>query len=146
MSIGNLNRYFGDVTQVCFKDEDGTVHYKEERVALDNTTPNGYIYLNGEVEFETQSACVGEQLVKMPLVFLGAIPNGIDEQVFNASISSLGFSDIEIFKATVDKSLIEQKEGIDISKFTGVSIIRVEFTIEETGIYDPNCIFNLCKC
>lgn len=146
MAIGNLNKYFGDVPQICFKDADGTVHYKDEKIALDNTISNGYIYLDGPVEFETQSACVGEQLVRKPLVFAGAIPNGITEQVFNATVSALGFSNIEINKVSIDKSYIAEMEGIDISKFTCVSMIRAEFTIEQIEVYDPNCDFDLCKC
>lgn len=146
MIFNPLSKYYSRISAICNKDHEGIVHLNSEKIALDNSHSNCYIYEDGDYEFDKQSTCIGEYEVTKSMVLVGAIPKGIPSEVVKATVSSLYNSDIEILRVTTNKSEIYQSEGIDISKFVNVAIVRVQFALTTYEIYDRNCDYDVCYC
>ena len=141
-----LDNIFGKVKQICFKDDKG-VYLDQEKVALDNSSNNGYIRRNGTKSLSVIDNCSGIYTVELPLRFVGVALGADALSLEIATISALTSNENVVISSEIDKKIIAESEGIelkDLAKFTDVTMIMVDFTQTNTQIFDPRCKHDLC--
>ena len=144
--MATLENIFGCIPQICLKDDKG-VYLDGKKIALSNSENNGYIRRNGARSLTPLDGCSGVYDVELPLKFIGAAPNADSLKLEIAVLAALGDSENRIISSEIDKRAIADSEGIslpELTKFTNVAMIMIDYVEKKKMIYDPMCDYDLC--
>ncbi|MCP4181403.1 MAG: hypothetical protein GY756_26880, partial [bacterium] len=137
--IANLETYYPNLESICYLDEDKKeVYLNDKRVTVDNSIISGYVRRDNGGVLEPINAAFGEYEIKESFVFVGSVPNGDLNKVIQATRCALVSCNSTLKNWTTDKIKIAESEGIDLSKFTNVVLIMVEYDYNYTGVLN-NC-------
>lgn len=155
--MATLAEIFGTVPEGCYVDDNG-VYLNGKKIALDNARNSAYIRYDGEVQATKISYGVYE--ITHPYVLVACAPNANPQNLLDACISATVNGHVTIIEATIDKSIIGERENItDLRKFDGVAMawVRYDHTYKadlpatvtpyeqcwvlDTGFWDGSCLW-----
>ena len=145
--IGSLLSRFPNLQYICYFDADTKKVYLEgKEVTIDNSVVSGYVRRNNDQQLNEINASIGEYEVIEDLTFIGSVPFGLIENVTKAVKGSIISCDTIIKTVSTDKVAIAESEGLDLSKFTDVVLIKVDYEYKYIDIIDKCAELDMCKC
>lgn len=145
--ISNLKNYFPSLKYVCWFDEDKKEIYLDtERVTIDSSCISGYVRFDGNRQLDELNPSIGEYDVTQSLVFVGCAPNGNLSNLIKAVEGAILGCNTILKNTITHKEEIADVEGIDLTKFTDVSLIKVEYDYKAIEIINECNDIDICIC